>query len=113
MSRDLADVLGRWRWPSFGLASVASGWLVDHTQVPTSWKLQLTGVLSVAVFALVVAGVFLSYGELSPGRCRARTNSGDRCSRPANLGGDLCWQHEDLHGVELVEGVVQAKRERI
>lgn len=102
MSRTLDDMLARWRWPVFGSASVAAGWLADLTLVPADAQVWVAAALSVACFALVVAGTYLHYGELRPGRCRAVTTDGERCSRTAHLGGDCCWQHARLHGVELV-----------
>ena len=32
-------------------------------------------------------------GEAVGGACSARTRSGAPCSRPAEPGSDLCWQH--------------------
>lgn len=103
MSRSLEDVVARWRWPVFGTASVGASWLVDNTFLPAGSHDWLMILLAGLFFVAVVGGVYLHYGELSPGRCRAVTNDGERCSRTAHLGADLCWQHERLHGVELVE----------
>ena len=82
----------------------AAGWLVRHTLVPAWAK---TYVAAAVVLAPVVGAVLLARVAgvlLERGQCRARTSTGDRCSRDAeHVGGDLCWQHGDLADVELVD----------
>lgn len=103
MADRIADVVARWRLQLFLAGMYGSAWLVGRGVVPASLQSTVTVVLVALGMGLLAAGVWLRYGELSPGRCRARTSTGERCSRDDNLGGDCCWQHAELHDVTLVE----------
>ena len=91
----------------------AAGWIVANTVVP-EWAFEVVAFVLVAApvaggFAVARAAGF----ELSPGQCRAETNSGDRCSRRRPPNRDLCWQHQRLHDVTMhPEGIAEKRAEK-
>ena len=101
----LDDLLDRARSPFTWVASIyAAGWLVERTLVP-AWA--QTYVAAALVLAPVAGAVLLARAagyDLRRVQCRARTSSGERCSRDAEtVTAELCWQHRDMEDVELVE----------
>lgn len=101
----LEDVLETATSPgTFFAAMYASGWLVRHSLAPT-WARDVLTVALVAAPLVTVVLLARAFGlSLERGRCWARTNAGDRCTREAaGISADLCWQHQDLADVELVD----------
>lgn len=89
---------------TFLAATYASGWLVRQTVAPAWTRSFLTAVLVLAPVAAVVLLARAAGISLERGQCRARTDDGDRCTRDAaGVSADLCWQHQRLHDVELVD----------
>lgn len=101
---------------ALSIASVyAASWIVAHTFIPM-WLFEVVAFLLVVVPIGVGIAVAWAIGlELSPGQCRAETNSEDRCSRRRPPNRDLCWQHRRLNDVTIhPEGIAgkQAESER-
>jgi hypothetical protein len=92
------------------LSVYGAGWTVAHTVVP-AWAFEMVATLLVLAPVAVGLAVARAAGfELSPGQCRAATNSGDRCSRTRPPNRDLCWQHRRLHDVSLhPEGIAEKR----
>lgn len=89
---------------AFLAAMYASGWIVRHTLAP-AWTRDLLTVALVAAPIVAVVLAARAFGlSLRRGRCWARKNDGERCTRQAaGISADLCWQHQDLADVELVD----------
>jgi hypothetical protein len=101
----LDDLLERAQSPFTWVSAIyAAGWIVERTLAP---KWAQTYVAAALVVAPVAGAVLLARAagySLRRERCRARTNSGERCSRDAEtVTAELCWQHGDMDDVELVE----------
>jgi len=95
--------------PSVFLTSMyASAWVVRETVAPAWSQTPIAVGLVLAPVAVVVLLARRAGVELERGRCRARTDTGDRCRRETKPAWDLCWQHSRLSDVEMVDDVEDA-----
>ena len=88
--------------PAIAVAWYAGGWVVTHTAVPAESRAAVSVALVCVGAGAVVIGARSMGISLRRTRCVAETGDESRCTRDAeSVSGDLCWQHNRLHGVTV------------